>query len=61
MAEYRRPFLRAVDRTPMWQLPNDLPIDGEPADVTAIVAGYAKWLATSPIPKLLLRKRHTRA
>jgi haloalkane dehalogenase len=57
MAEYRRPFLRAADRTPLWQLPNDLPIDGRPEDETAVVAAYAGWLATSPVPKLLLAAR----
>src|SRR3981081_3918235 len=39
-------------RRPMLAWTRDLPIAGEPADVTAIVEDYAKWLAISPIPKL---------
>jgi haloalkane dehalogenase len=29
-------------------------LDGEPADVVAIVENYGKWLATSAIPKLFI-------
>ena len=32
-----------------------MPIDGEPADVVAIVKAYADWLATSNVPKLFLK------
>ena len=32
----------------------DLPIGGEPADVVAIVDAYARWLSTSPVPKLFI-------
>jgi haloalkane dehalogenase len=32
----------------------DLPIAGEPADVVAIIEQYARWLSTSPIPKLFI-------
>jgi haloalkane dehalogenase len=31
-----------------------LPIDGEPADVCAIVAGYGAWLGKSNVPKLFI-------
>jgi haloalkane dehalogenase len=37
----------------MW--PRQIPIDGEPADVTAIVAASADWLSTSRVPKLFFR------
>ena len=30
-------------------------IDGEPADVDAIVGAYADWLQTSQVPKLFIR------
>jgi haloalkane dehalogenase len=36
----------------MW--PNELPIDGEPADVAAIQMKYLAFLGTSAVPKLLL-------
>ena len=32
-----------------------LPIEGEPADVVAVVAGSADWLASSRVPKLFFR------
>ena len=48
---YRNPGL---SRMPMLAWTRDLPIAGEPADVVAIVEDYARWLATSPIPKLFI-------
>ena len=41
-------------RRPVWRWPNEIPVDGEPADVTALVGEYSAWLAASPVPKLLL-------
>jgi haloalkane dehalogenase len=56
MDVYRRPFLEPGEsRRPTLTWPRQIPIDGEPADVTAIVADYADWLSTSPVPKLLVR------
>lgn len=53
--EYRRPFAEPGEsRRPTLTWPRQIPIAGEPADVVAIVAGYAEWLATSPIPKLFV-------
>ncbi|HEY1302038.1 MAG TPA: haloalkane dehalogenase [Vicinamibacterales bacterium] len=55
MAEYRRPFATPGEaRRPTLTWPREIPIDGDPADVTAIVADYADWLATSDVPKLFL-------
>jgi haloalkane dehalogenase len=55
MAEYRRPFANpGEDRRPTLSWPRQIPIAGAPAEVVAIVANYARWLATSPIPKLFL-------
>lgn len=56
MAEYRRPFAEPGEgRRPTLTWPRQVPIDGEPADVTAIVKAYADWLATSSVPKLFLK------
>jgi haloalkane dehalogenase len=56
MAEYRRPFREAGEgRRPTLTWPRQIPIDGEPADVHAIVAAYAEWLSTSPVPKLFIK------
>ena len=55
MDEYRRPFRRpGEDRRPTLTWPREIPIDGQPADVTAIVADYAEWLSSSDVPKLLI-------
>ncbi|MEM9204159.1 MAG: haloalkane dehalogenase [Actinomycetota bacterium] len=54
-AEYRRPFLEPGEgRRPTLTWPREIPFDGEPADVHAIVAAYSTWLAETPIPKLLI-------
>lgn len=54
MQTYRAPYLEKEARLPTLQWPRELPIDGEPADVTAIIQANAEWLASSPQPKLLL-------
>jgi haloalkane dehalogenase len=55
MAEYRRPFTTAgEDRRPTLTWAREVPIDGQPADVEAIVAAYAAFMSTSPIPKLFV-------
>lgn len=55
METYRRPFVAAGEsRRPMLTWPRQIPLDGEPADVTAIVNDYAAWLASSPAPKLFV-------
>ncbi|MBI4610592.1 MAG: haloalkane dehalogenase [Candidatus Rokubacteria bacterium] len=55
MAAYRRPWLEPGEsRRPMLTWPREIPIGGEPPDVVAIVAGYSRWLAASPVPKLFI-------
>jgi haloalkane dehalogenase len=55
MAEYRRPFTSpGEDRRPTLSWPRQIPIEGEPADVVAVVDDYARWLATSDLPKLFI-------
>jgi haloalkane dehalogenase len=48
---YRNP---GPSRLPMLAWTRDLPIAGEPEDVVRIVDSYARWLSTSPIPKLFI-------
>src|SRR5436189_77851 len=56
MAAYRRPFAEPGEgRRPTLTWPRQIPIDGEPADVAAIAAAYADWLATSGVPKLFVK------
>ena len=54
MEEYRRPFKVPEHRLPTLKWPREIPIDGEPEDVTNIVSDYADWLAISDIPKLFI-------
>ncbi len=54
-AAYYAPFPDPASRRPVLQWPREIPIDGEPADVAAVVTRNGEWLAGSPaIPKLLL-------
>lgn len=55
MGEYLRPFLSpGEDRRPTLTWPREIPIDGEPEDVAAIVDDYGRWLSTSDVPKLFI-------
>lgn len=54
MAHYRAPFPTVASRHPVRQWPREIPLDGRPADVDAVVADYARRLQSDPLPKLLL-------
>lgn len=55
MAEYRRPFSEPGEgRRPTLTWPRQIPIGGEPADVTGIVAAYSAWIAGTSFPKLFV-------
>ncbi len=55
MNVYRQPFAEPGEgRRPTLTWPRQIPLDGEPADVAAIVADYAQWLPTSEVPKLFV-------
>jgi haloalkane dehalogenase len=55
MDHYRQPFASpGEDRRPTLSWPRNLPIDGEPADVVAMVNDYGQWLAGSDVPKLFI-------
>lgn len=53
MDAYRAPFPDEASRKPVWRWPNEIPIEGEPADVTEIVGAYNQWLQETELPKLL--------
>lgn len=53
MAAYRAPFPTAESRLPVWRLPNDLPIAGEPADMWATMENAHAALRASDYPKIL--------
>lgn len=55
MAAYRKPYLEPGEsRRPTLSWPRQIPIDGEPPAVVEVVAAYADWLASSPVPKLFV-------
>lgn len=55
MAVYRRPFETAgEDRRPTLTWPRQIPLQGEPEDVCAVVDSYAEWLSQSDLPKLFI-------
>ena len=55
MDAYRAPFREPGEgRRPTLTWPRQIPIEGEPKDVTAIVRDYADWLAKSDLPKLFI-------
>lgn len=52
---YRKPFAEPGEgRRPTLTWPREIPIDGEPADVQAVVEAYGAWLAKSDVPKLFI-------
>jgi haloalkane dehalogenase len=53
MTAYRMPYLETDARLPTLVWPRQIPVEGDPADVTAIVARYGEWLSRSTLPKLL--------
>lgn len=54
-AAYAAPFPTPASRRPVLQWPREIPIDGAPADVAAVVTRYGAWMTASPeTPKLLL-------
>jgi len=55
MEIYRRPYREPGEgRRPMLTWPREIPIEGEPADVVAIVDSYATWLQAADVPKLFV-------
>ena len=55
MAVYRAPYTEAGEsRRPTLTWPREIPIDGEPPDVTGIVRDYAEWMAANDLPKLFV-------
>ena len=53
MNNYREPFKDPPTRKPLWRWPNEIPIEGHPADVAEVVATYNTRLQQSNFPKLL--------
>ena len=55
MAVYRAPYTEPGEsRRPTLTWPREIPIDGEPPDVTRIVRDYAEWMRGNDLPKLFV-------
>jgi haloalkane dehalogenase len=55
LAAYYAPYPTPASRRPLLQWPREIPVEGEPPEVVALVDRYDAWLASSPsVPKLLL-------
>jgi len=50
---YGAPFSTISSRKPVRQWPLEIPIDGKPADMQAVVSDYSRWLQETELPKLL--------
>jgi haloalkane dehalogenase len=54
-AVYAAPFVTPESRLPTLVFPRDIPFDGEPADVNAVVERYSAWMgASTHLPKLFI-------
>lgn len=53
-AEYRRPYTDRENRKPTLVWPQEIPFDGEPADVHELVDSYSRHMLQSEIPKLFV-------
>ena len=54
MSAYRAPFDTPEHRQPTLNWPRQIPIEGEPAHMVALVEAYGAFMAASPIPKLFI-------
>ena len=54
MDAYRAPHRETDDRQPLLNWPRQIPIEGEPEDVVALVNEYGAFMAASDIPKLFI-------
>ena len=55
MEVYRRRYAEPGEsRRPTLSWPREIPIEGEPPDVVALVAEYAEWLSQTQTPKLFV-------
>jgi len=57
MERYREPYPDTRSRRPLHRWPNEIPIDGKPADVHEAVAAYSRWLTQTDLPKILFYAR----
>ncbi|MEL7370150.1 MAG: haloalkane dehalogenase, partial [Myxococcota bacterium] len=49
---YRAPWPTPESRWPLWWVPNQLPVAGEPASVERLIVNYIEWLQRTDTPML---------
>ncbi|MCX2977119.1 haloalkane dehalogenase [Candidatus Marimicrobium litorale] len=54
MDAYRAPHSSADDRQPLLNWPRQIPIEGEPENIAALVNEYGAFMAKSELPKLFI-------
>jgi len=55
METYRGPYAEPGEsRRPTLTWPREIPLDGQPEDIAALVEDYSEWLSVSEIPKLFI-------
>ena len=54
MNTYRAPYVNADDRQPLLNWPRQIPIEGEPENIVALVNEYGAFTASSEMPKLFI-------
>ena len=55
MAHYRKPFDTPDNRQPTLNWPRQIPINGEPPEMVALVESYGQWMANNDkLPKLFV-------
>jgi haloalkane dehalogenase len=53
LAYYRSAYPTIASRKAILQWPRELPLDGKPADNSAVVETYREWLTQTEVPKVL--------
>lgn len=53
MQQYRKPYANVNERKAMWQLPREIPINGQPAEAQAFFEKLQAFMTTTQIPKYM--------
>ncbi|MEM6807105.1 MAG: haloalkane dehalogenase [Bacteroidota bacterium] len=53
MNQYRAPYMDVADRKVMWQLPQEVPIGGDPAEAQLFFEQLQAFMTTTQIPKYM--------
>lgn len=54
MEGYRAPYRHPDDREAMFAMAADVPVNGHPPEITAVLSASSAWLSSAIVPKLLV-------